>query len=128
MSKLEARCWQNEISHHLDFSVKLVCYDVEFTQSPSYHNYLSRNLADKSVKLELRQRVYEYKTREYKLVYLPFIIEVTHRMRWKDLVRSVDDAVKKIFPEQNYNNKLHETPEGGLSNSGVKVNVGDKPT
>lgn len=45
--------------------------------SPTYYNYREKKLADKSVKIELRQRLYSTKTEDYKIVSLPFILEVT---------------------------------------------------
>ena len=73
-----------------------MCYEVEHMHDPTYYNYQKRDLRNKSVKLELRQRIYSSKTYDYKIVYLPFIIEITQEMKWKDLLYQADLYLSKL--------------------------------
>jgi hypothetical protein len=98
LSHLESRTWQNEVSHYLSFNVKLVCFEVQHIFSPTYYHYKDNKLADKSVKIELRQRIYSEKTHDYQTVYMPYILEVGSSTKWKDLVAQVDLIITKLLP------------------------------
>ena len=73
LNKMEPRSWQ-EVAHHLNFNVKLVFYEVDYSLEPTYSSYQRRDLSNRSVKLELRQRIYSSKTDDYNITYLPFIL------------------------------------------------------
>jgi hypothetical protein len=101
---------------------------------PTYENYQKRALSERSVKIELRQRIYSLKTHDYRITYLPFVVEVTHQMTWRDLVSEVDMIISKLaMPEQNGGKEregmnqslMHKAkPESiKLSNSGIQVHV-----
>ena len=63
---------------------------------PTYYNYQKRDLSDRSVKLELRQRIYSDKTNDFKITYMPFIVEVTHTTKWDDMIRQVKEIIGKL--------------------------------
>ena len=56
----------------------------------------SREYYQRSVKIELRQRIYSPKTNEYKLVYLPFLLEVKEGMRWDHIEQRIHLIIKKM--------------------------------
>lgn len=56
-------------------------------------------LGDKSVKIELRQRIYSSKTSDYKIVHLPYLLEIKEKMTWKD----VNEAIANLINRGNEN-------------------------
>ena len=114
LNRLEPRSWQQEIAHHLNFSVKLVCYEVQHMNEPTYHNYQKRDLAQRSVKLELRQRIYSPKTNDYRITYMPFLLEVSHTMHWHHLLTQVELILAKILPETKPPSNGHPPPRKSL--------------
>lgn len=76
LNRLEPYSFQKEIGHHLNFNTRLVCYELKHLCSPSYENFRKREFDECSIKIELRQRIYSEKTMDYKVIYLPYLLEV----------------------------------------------------
>jgi hypothetical protein len=84
------------VGYYLHFNAKLVCFEVEHEDTPTFYDYQRRQLKGKSVKIELRQRIYSEKSQEYKIIYQPFILEVTEGMFWKDVEEDVRTILQKL--------------------------------
>jgi hypothetical protein len=74
----------------------------------------------------MRQRIYSEKNQEYKVIYQPFILEVTEGMFWKDLEQDIKTVLDKLQPrkEENantpYNPSHLVTPDKPLGISEIK--------
>lgn len=68
--------------------------------SPTYYDYREHKVEDKSVKIELRQRMYSEKSHDYRTVYQPFVVEVKCETKWSDLIGQIDDIILKLVPQE----------------------------
>lgn len=103
----------------MNFNTKLVVYEVEHRGTPTYYNYKNKDYYGRSVKLEMRQRVYSTKTNEYKLVYLPYILEVTEGMKWGQVEERIHLIMKKLEAPADVGSNI--TPIKNSSNEGLTL-------
>ena len=59
--------------------------------------FKSKELKDTTIKVELRNRIYSSKMKEYKLIFMPHLLEVSERHLWKDVVGDVQDLLQKLY-------------------------------
>ena len=74
LNPLDKVTYQKELSHHMNFNIKLVFYEIGCNPTPEYRDFRDKKVKGTSVKIELQQRVYSSKSKSYKLFYLPYLL------------------------------------------------------
>lgn len=79
---------------------------MENDLTPTFNDFQMKKFERKSVKLELRQRIYSDKSKEYKSVYHPFILEVSQSTTWDELLINITDILARLGKEAQNQNDL----------------------